>query len=173
MSRTQASDPPARSLPQLLFEIGKLIGSVDDLGALLGRISELVTEMVGADACSIMLLDSERGLLLGKAAYGHSRANIGKVSFRLGEEGYANAEIEPVPELVYDKKEVAVTFFVNPQSRVYVRRINFKGVDQIDDALVTGQDNPLLLASNLDNGLVGEVPLPGRVETNEPQVPRE
>ena len=55
------------------------------------------------------------------------------MSFRLGEEGYANADIEPVPELNYETKEVSVTFFVNPNSRVYVRRINFNGVDQIDD----------------------------------------
>jgi len=55
------------------------------------------------------------------------------MSFRLGEEGYANAEVEPVPELNHETKEVEVTFFVNPNSRVYVRRINFGGVDQIDD----------------------------------------
>jgi len=58
------------------------------------------------------------------------------MSFRLGEEGYANAEVEPVPELDYDNKTVAVTFFINPNSRVYVRRINFKGVDQIDDEVM-------------------------------------
>ena len=56
--------------------------------------------------------------------------------FRLGEEGYANSEVEPVPELDYDTKEVAVTFFINPNSRVYVRRINFRGVDQIDDEVL-------------------------------------
>ena len=58
------------------------------------------------------------------------------MSFRLGEEGYANAEIEPVPELDRDKKEAAVTFYINPQNRVYVRRINFNGVDQIDDEVL-------------------------------------
>lgn len=58
------------------------------------------------------------------------------MSFRLGEEGYANAEVEPVPELDRDSKEVDVTFFINPNSRVYVRRINFKGVDQIDDEVL-------------------------------------
>ena len=58
------------------------------------------------------------------------------MSFRLGEEGYANAEIEPVPELNHDTKEVEVTFFVSPQSRVYVRRINFNGVDQVDDEVL-------------------------------------
>ncbi len=55
------------------------------------------------------------------------------MGFRMGEEGYANANIEPVPELDHDKKEVSVTFFINPASRVYVRRINFNGVDQVDD----------------------------------------
>jgi outer membrane protein insertion porin family len=55
---------------------------------------------------------------------------------RLGEEGYANADIEPVPELDHENKEVSVTFFVNPSSRVYVRRINFNGVDQVDDEVL-------------------------------------
>lgn len=58
------------------------------------------------------------------------------MSFRLGEEGYANAEIEPVPELDHEKKEVAVSFFVDAKSRVYVRRINFIGVDEIDDEVL-------------------------------------
>ncbi len=58
------------------------------------------------------------------------------MSFRLGEEGYANAEIEPVPELDREKKEAAVTFYLNPQNRVYVRRINFNGVDQVDDEVL-------------------------------------
>ncbi len=58
------------------------------------------------------------------------------MSYRLGEEGYANAEIEPVPELDEETKEAAVTFYVNPQNRVYVRRINFNGVDQIDDEVL-------------------------------------
>lgn len=58
------------------------------------------------------------------------------MSFRLGEEGYANAEIEPVPELNYDTNEAAITFFIDPRSRVYVRRINFNGVDQVDDEVL-------------------------------------
>ncbi len=58
------------------------------------------------------------------------------MAFRLGEEGYANANIEPVPELDYENKEVAVTFFIDPQSRVYVRRIDFNGVDQVDDEVL-------------------------------------
>lgn len=58
------------------------------------------------------------------------------MSFRMGEEGYANAEIEPVPDLDYENKEATVTFFINPNSRVYVRRINFAGASQIDDEVL-------------------------------------
>jgi outer membrane protein insertion porin family len=58
------------------------------------------------------------------------------MSFRLGEEGYANAEIDPVPELNHETKEAAITFFINPSSRVYVRRINFNGVDEVDDQVL-------------------------------------
>jgi len=58
------------------------------------------------------------------------------MGFRLGELGYANAEIEPVPELNHDTKEATVTFYVDPKSRVYVRNINFKGIDQIDDEVL-------------------------------------
>ena len=58
------------------------------------------------------------------------------MQFRLGEQGFANANVEPVPELDHETKEASVTFYVDPQSRVYVRRINFNGVDQIDDEVL-------------------------------------
>lgn len=58
------------------------------------------------------------------------------MSFRLGEEGYANAEIDPVPELDHENKEVAVSFFVDARSRVYVRRVTFNGVDEVDDQVL-------------------------------------
>jgi len=58
------------------------------------------------------------------------------MQFRLGEEGYANAEIEPVPELDHETKEASITFYLNPQSRVYVRNINFNGISQVDDEVL-------------------------------------
>jgi outer membrane protein insertion porin family len=58
------------------------------------------------------------------------------MQFRLGEEGYANAEIEPVPELDHETKEAAITFYVNPQSRVYVRNIKFHGISEVDDEVL-------------------------------------
>src|SRR5690606_21744734 len=53
--------------------------------------------------------------------------------FLLGASGYAFAEIQSVPELNPETKQVDVTFFVNPQNRVYVRRINFNGADNVED----------------------------------------
>jgi outer membrane protein insertion porin family len=58
------------------------------------------------------------------------------MSFRLGEQGYANAEIEPVPTLNHETKEAEITFYVDPKSRVYVRRINFNGIDEVDDEVL-------------------------------------
>ncbi len=46
---------------------------------------------------------------------------------RLGNEGYFFATTNPVPEVDKDKKTVALTFFVDPGKRIYVRRINFIG----------------------------------------------
>ena len=75
------------------------------------------------------------------------------MAFRLGEEGYANAEIEPVPELDREKKEAAVTFYVNAQNRVYVRRISFNGVDQVDDEVLR-REMRQMEGSYLSNSLI-------------------
>ena len=52
---------------------------------------------------------------------------------RLGQDGYAFAEIRAVPELDEEAKTAAITFFVDPHNRVYVRRINFNGADNVND----------------------------------------
>ena len=59
-----------------------------------------------------------------------------RMQFLLGTEGYANAEIEPVSELDHEKKEASVTFYLNPQSRVYVRNISFNGISEVDDEVL-------------------------------------
>ena len=48
------------------------------------------------------------------------------LSFRLGREGYAFANVNAVPE-PSDNNTAAVTFYVEPGKRAYVRRINFEG----------------------------------------------
>jgi outer membrane protein insertion porin family len=54
----------------------------------------------------------------------------------LGSQGYAFAEVDPVPRLDKDKKEVAMTFLVEPGKRVYVRHINFEGTTRTQDVVL-------------------------------------
>jgi outer membrane protein insertion porin family len=46
---------------------------------------------------------------------------------RLGDDGYAFAEVNPVPVVNEENKTVEITFYVNPKKKVYVRNINFHG----------------------------------------------
>lgn len=55
------------------------------------------------------------------------------MGLRLGQDGYAFAQIRAVPELNKETKEASITFFVDPKNRVYVRRINFNGSDSVND----------------------------------------
>ena len=55
---------------------------------------------------------------------------------RLGNEGYAFASINPVPEINRDKNEVTFTLYVDPGRRVYVRRIGIFGNTNTRDEVV-------------------------------------
>jgi outer membrane protein insertion porin family len=94
---------------------------------------KLVGEMVISETFLRALIFAQPGSVFSQAILTQSAELM---SFRLSEEGYANAEIEPVPELNHETKEAEITFYVNPKSRVYVRNINFKGIDQIDDEVL-------------------------------------
>ncbi|MCA1799237.1 MAG: outer membrane protein assembly factor BamA [Xanthomonadaceae bacterium] len=52
---------------------------------------------------------------------------------RLGEEGYANAEVAPLPDFGEEDDIVDITLFFEPGNRVYVRRINFVGASATND----------------------------------------
>ncbi len=89
-------------LPAALFEIGKLIGSELDPGILLSRIAELVCQLIGAKACSVMLLDADRKRLLARAAYGVRTERMQSLSFPIGE-GVAGWVVERgEPALIAD-----------------------------------------------------------------------
>jgi outer membrane protein insertion porin family len=55
---------------------------------------------------------------------------------RLGNEGYAFANVNPVPEMDREKKQVAFTLYVDPGRRVYVRRINISGNTTTRDEVI-------------------------------------
>lgn len=52
---------------------------------------------------------------------------------RLGNDGYAFAEVTPLPELDEENKQISITFFIDPGERVYVNRVNFTGTGITQD----------------------------------------
>lgn len=52
---------------------------------------------------------------------------VEKVSEKLGDKGYAFANVNTIPDVDNETQEVVVTFFVDPGKRVYVHRVNMSG----------------------------------------------
>lgn len=59
-----------------------------------------------------------------------------RISELLGSEGYAFANVNAVPEIDEEAKEVSITFFIDPGKRVYVRRINMEGNTRTRDVVL-------------------------------------
>ncbi|MDH5620682.1 MAG: outer membrane protein assembly factor BamA [Gammaproteobacteria bacterium] len=94
---------------------------------------KVVGEMVIPEPFLRAQIMAQPGSIFNQAAL---TASADRMKFLLGAEGYANAEIEPVPELDRENKEASVTFYVNPENRVYVRNINFNGVNEVEDEVL-------------------------------------
>ena len=54
----------------------------------------------------------------------------------LGNEGYSFAEVNGVPDVNRETGKVDLTFYIDPQQRTYVRRINFKGNKRTHDVVL-------------------------------------
>ena len=59
-----------------------------------------------------------------------------KITDRLGNEGYAFANVNAVPELDKTAKRVALTIMIDPGRRVYVRRVNISGNNRSRDEVI-------------------------------------
>lgn len=59
-----------------------------------------------------------------------------RISDALGNLGYAFANINPIPDVDKEKREVTLTYFVDPGKRVYIRRINLSGNVRTDDEVL-------------------------------------
>ena len=55
------------------------------------------------------------------------------IAQRLGQDGYAFAKIDPVPQINEETHEISLTLLVEPANRVYVRRVNFNGTTGVND----------------------------------------
>lgn len=58
------------------------------------------------------------------------------LSERLGVEGYAFANVNAIPDIDEQNKTVAVTYFVDPGQRTYVRRVSFSGNTKTRDEVL-------------------------------------
>ena len=81
-----------------------------------------------------------RKLILLKAGEVFARQKLTEstklITDRLGDDGYAFANINASPELDHEKRQVAFTFFIDPGRRVYIRRINITGNDRTRDEVI-------------------------------------
>ncbi|GAB4127195.1 MAG: outer membrane protein assembly factor BamA [Sideroxydans sp.] len=59
-----------------------------------------------------------------------------RISERYGEDGYAFANINVVPEVDQEKHQVGFTYVVDPMQRAYIRRINISGNDKSRDEVI-------------------------------------
>ncbi|HUX23282.1 MAG TPA: outer membrane protein assembly factor BamA [Burkholderiales bacterium] len=59
-----------------------------------------------------------------------------KITDRLGNDGYAFANANAVPELNKATKQVALTIMIDPGRRVYVRRVNISGNNRSRDEVI-------------------------------------
>ena len=58
------------------------------------------------------------------------------ISDRLANDGYAFAQVNAVPEIDRERREVSFTLYIDPGRRVYVRRINVSGNTTTKDEVV-------------------------------------
>lgn len=87
------------------------------------------------------LTDAElQPLLATKAGDVFSREKINKsvarISEMLGDNGFAFANVNPVPEVDKEKHTVAFTFFIDPGKKTYVRAINISGNTLTKDEVI-------------------------------------
>lgn len=85
---------------------------------------ELAGELIVPPSELTPLVLTRRGMVFSRKEVTESAK---RVSERLGDDGYAFANVNPVPEIDDETKTVALTYFVDPGKRVYVRRITFVG----------------------------------------------
>lgn len=79
------------------------------------------------------LIHMQRGSVFSRKTASESAERIAEL---LSNEGYAFANVNTVPEINNENNTVAITFFVDPGNRVYVRRVNMKGNTRTRDEVL-------------------------------------
>lgn len=90
-------------------------------------------EMFGRDEELKSLLELKSGDVYSGEKLAES---VKKISERMGNFGYAFANVNANPEINREKKEVSFTVLIDPGKRVYVRRINVAGNTKTRDEVI-------------------------------------
>lgn len=94
---------------------------------------KLLGEMVVPRADLEKLVTLKKGDTFSRSAV---TAISNAISERLGDDGYAFANVNAVPDINNETKRVSMTFFVDPGKRVYVHRINISGNGKTEDEVI-------------------------------------
>lgn len=76
-----------------------------------------------------------------------------RIEESLADVGYAFAEVQPIPEVDDERREVTLNYFVQPGKRAYVRRIAFSGHTSTNDETLR-REMRQLEASPFSKGLI-------------------
>lgn len=90
-------------------------------------------ELLLPEAEILKLITVKPGDVFSRARISESTKNI---SERLGNDGYAFANVNAAPDLDKAKNQASFTFFIDPGRRVYVRRINVLGNNRTKDEVI-------------------------------------
>jgi outer membrane protein insertion porin family len=93
----------------------------------------LAGDIIGEPASYFPLIHLRRGQPFDRKSIVESSERI---SAQLSDLGYAFANVNSIPEIDEENKTVAVTFFVDPGKRAYVRRINIRGNSRTRDEVI-------------------------------------
>ncbi len=99
------------------------------------------------------------------------------ISDRLGEEGFAFADVSVVPDLDDENRTVNLQYALNPGKRVYVRRIIFNGQDRTHDEVLRREMRQMEgsrfspAALNRSQTRLQRLPYIDRVSITTPRVP--
>ncbi len=114
---TQVSVTPDKRSIYVTINVSE--GRTFEVGAV-----ELAGDLIVPPEELVPLVETREGEVFNRSNVAKTASNV---KTRLGDEGYAFANVNPVPEIREDEGEVDIAFFVDPGQRVYVRRIEFRG----------------------------------------------
>jgi len=116
---------------------------------------KLAGDLILPEEDLIELVDIRKGELF-------SRKNLTKstdaITDKIGDVGYAFANVNSIPDIDNEAKTVSVTFFIDPGKRAYVRRISFSGNTRTRDEVIRRemrqQEGAWISTKNVERGKI-------------------